>query len=604
MSLFLSCCAQDLETNENQEENKENLNKSGGKERILRLNHQENFPENIKYFKITGEKNIYKEDSPHDIYNLNSQDKIIDFSNLCMFCGSKNCNSEKFEKEKDCAIKGLISNLFYDCIFTSQRPNTALIKKYDLVKNFKINNIKLIINCEIHGEHPKCGPIKGLESDSGYTYSPSCFIEEDIDYLNCGFQEDDCPPTLDFMLDIVKKVSYVIKYKSGKVFVHGHSADGRSCLVVACFAIFYFNKTAEESIKEIRKKRNNSINNKIQEEFCEKFEIYVKMLKNIFPRRPISIDKFIKSQNDIIIGLNNVNKSFIISSFFRNNSYEEDEIYNIINVNYIPKIFIKCLDKIISLKNKLNIQNEELYKLLNEQNIFSQNEYNQIILIKKEINKNLWDLFDKNENILIFIELFFGWINENVICCINPEKIDKLNKASLNSSLKLDEILKGNQQINSTELIEFIIIIKKIFSKAEYEIIKYISIFISLIYPQSKNENDFNNQEIIEFKKFLYKLDLNLLGYNFYNIKESSSLNELKEYIVAKNLILIIDFFIFYSYDKNTSIKKENKKNDWIADYLSLKQNFEKNFSSNEDEHLLFFKFKPKINLESIKSFL
>ena len=62
-----------------------------------------------------------------------------------------------------------------------------------MVKNFKINNIKLIINCEIHGEHPKCGPIKGLESDSGYTYSPSCFIEEDIDYLNCGFQEVSYP---------------------------------------------------------------------------------------------------------------------------------------------------------------------------------------------------------------------------------------------------------------------------------------------------------------------------------------------------------------------------------------------------------------------------
>ena len=29
-----------------------------------------------------------------------------------------------------------------------------------------MNNIKLIINCEIYGEHPKCGPIKGLELDS------------------------------------------------------------------------------------------------------------------------------------------------------------------------------------------------------------------------------------------------------------------------------------------------------------------------------------------------------------------------------------------------------------------------------------------------------
>ena len=62
------------------------------------------------------------------------------------------------------------------------------------------------------------------------------------------------------MLDIVKKISYAIKCKNGKVFVHGHSADGRSCLVVACFAIFYLNKTAEETIKEIRKKRKDAIN--------------------------------------------------------------------------------------------------------------------------------------------------------------------------------------------------------------------------------------------------------------------------------------------------------------------------------------------------------
>lgn len=256
MSLFLSCCAQDLESNENQEKNKENLNKSGGKERILRLNQQENFSENIKYFKITGEKNIYEKNTPQDIYNLNSQNKLIDFSNLCMFCGGKDCTSENYVKEKDCAIKGLISDLFYDCIFSSQRPNTALIKKYDLGKKFKEHNIKLMVNCEIHGEHPKCGPIKGLESDSGYTYSPSSFIEEGIDYLNCGFQEGECPPTLDFMLDIVKKISYAIKCKKGKVFVHGH----RSCLVVACFAIFYLNKTAEETIKEIRKKRKDAIN--------------------------------------------------------------------------------------------------------------------------------------------------------------------------------------------------------------------------------------------------------------------------------------------------------------------------------------------------------
>ena len=57
------------------------------------------------------------------------------------------------------------------------------------------------------------------------------------------------------------------------------------------------------------------------------------MLKNIFTKRPISIDKFIKYQNDIVIDKNNINKSFIISSFFNNNSFEDDEISNMINVN-------------------------------------------------------------------------------------------------------------------------------------------------------------------------------------------------------------------------------------------------------------------------------
>ena len=57
------------------------------------------------------------------------------------------------------------------------------------------------------------------------------------------------------------------------------------------------------------------------------------MLKNIFPRRPISIDKFVKYQNDIVFDMNNINKSFIISYFFNNNSFEDDEISNMINVN-------------------------------------------------------------------------------------------------------------------------------------------------------------------------------------------------------------------------------------------------------------------------------
>ena len=601
MSLIFGCFSKNIE--ENLEENSKTLKKLIGKERILKLNKDEIFEEKLKYFKKKEIKNIYENEIPNDIFNLNPENKIFDFSNWCLFCGGNYCNSEKFLDEKECIVKGLISDLFYDCIFTSQRPNTNLIKKFNLIESFKMNNIKLIINCEIYGEHPKCGPIKGLELDSGFTYLPSCFVEEGIEYLNYGFPEDECPPTLDFMLDIVKKISYVIKYNKSKVFIHGHSADGRSCLVVACFGIFYFNKTANEAIKEIKEKRENAFNNKIYEEFCEKFEIYIKMLKTIFTKRPISIDKFIKFQNDINIDLNQKNIPFFLSNFFNNNYIIEHDFSEIINVNYIPNIFLKCLGKIIFFKNKLNLQNIELYQLLNEQNIFSQDEYNQIILIKEDINKNIWDSFEKNENILIFIELFFTWINENVIACINSEKIYKLFKLPINSTVKFEDVFMENYHINAEEFKEIAKIFSKIFSKTELECIKIISIFISLIYPNKKDENDINSEEISEFKKFIYRLSFLLLGYNLYKMNDFSSISGSKEYLCAKNLILIIELFIFYYLDKDedTKVDKKNENVDFLNDYLDMKRKINENIYNDNNHLLLFIKTKNNINLKSIK---
>ena len=396
MSFILSCCSQNNEKDENSLKNK--LQKISGKERILKLTYKDDFPEEIKYFKISKEENIYENQLSNDTFNINSQNSFFDFSNLCLLCGGNNCSSEYYNENKKYAIKGLISELLYNNIYVSQRPNTELINKYKIIQSFKANNIKLIINCQIQGEHPKCGPLNGLEPDSGYTYSPSCFIEQNIDYINCGFKENEGPPTLDFMLNIIKKISYIIHNNLGKIFVHGHSADGRCCLVVACFAIFYFNKTADETINEIRKKRQNAINNAKQEEFCKKFEIYMNMIKNIFPGRPISINKFIKYQNDINIIYNIPN---IITTFFKDINNKEIDLNEMININYVPKIIVKCCDKIISLKNNFKIKNEELYNLLINQNNITQNEYNEIVLIKKELNKNIWESFDKSENLLV-----------------------------------------------------------------------------------------------------------------------------------------------------------------------------------------------------------
>ena len=598
MSFILSCCAQNNEKDENSLKNK--FQKISGKERILKLTYKDDFPEEIKYFKITKEENIYENQLSNDTFNINSQNSFFDFSNLCLLCGGNYCSSEYSNENNKYAIKGLISELLYNNIYVSQRPNTELINKYKIIQSFKANNIKLIINCQIQGEHPKCGPINGLEPDSGYTYSPSCFIEENIDYINCGFKENEGPPTLDFMLYIVKKISYIIYNKLGKIFVHGHSADGRCCLVVACFAIFYYNKTADETINEIRKKRQNSINNSKQEEFCKKFEIYMNMIKNIFPGRPISINKFIKYQNDINIQYNIPD---IITNFFKD--IQVIDINEIININYIPKIIVKCCDKIISLKNKFKIKNEELYNLLIEQNNITQNEYNEIVLIKKALNKNIWDLFDNSENLIVTIELLYIWLNSYVINCVSPKKIEKLYTTKISDTYNFSNIFKSNYQLTTNELHDFIKIFKLILSKTEYEIIKFFSIFISLIYPGIKNAQNIYSEDINKFKRLLYKLAFLILGFNLDKIKDLSY--ESKEFLCAKNLIYIFEFLIFYSSNEdNNIIKVENKESDWFNDYLNKKNLFEEKDKIYNDDNdiLLFLKNRPKIDFVSIKSFL
>ena len=600
MSFILSCCSQNNEKDENSLKNK--LQKISGKERILKLTYKDDFPEEIKYFKISKEENIYENQLSNDTFNINSQNSFFDFSNLCLLCGGNNCSSEYYNENNKYAIKGLISELLYNNIYVSQRPNTELINKYKIIQSFKANNIKLIINCQIQGEHPKCGPLNGLEPDSGYTYSPSCFIEQNIDYINCGFKENEGPPTLDFMLNIIKKISYIIHNNLGKIFVHGHSADGRCCLVVACFAIFYFNKTADETINEIRKKRQNAINNGKQEEFCKKFEIYMNMSKNIFPGRPISINKFIKYQNDINIIYNIPN---IITTFFKDINNKEIDLNEMININYVPKIIVKCCDKIISLKNNFKIKNEELYNLLINQNNITQNEYNEIVLIKKELNKNIWESFDKSENLLVIIELLYIWLNSYVINCINPKKIEKLYITKISDIYNFSDIFKNKHQLTSIEINDFIKIFKIILSKTEYETIKFISIFISLIYPGIKNAQNINSEDINSFKRLLYKIAFLILGFNLDKINDLSY--ESKEFSCAKNLIYIFDFFIFYSLNEDDNIiKVENNEFNWFDDYLNKKKIFEEKdkIYNDDDDILIFLKNRPKVDFVSIKSFL
>ena len=644
MSFLFNCCSQNAE-GDYLTQDIETETKISGKDRILRLNQQEYFSEYTKYFKTEEEKNIFENDTStaNDIFNLNKNNQLLNIknSNLCVFCGGENCKYEDPSLYKNSAIRGLISDLFYDCIYASQRPSTALIKKYDLINSFKNNNIKLIVNCEIHGEHPNCGPNRGLEFESGYAYSPSLFIAENIDVLNCGYEEMTAPFTLDFMIDIVKKIAYVIKYENGRVLVHCHSGNGRTCLVIVCFLIYYFNLTAEEAIKEVRKKREKAINNDSQEEYCHKFEIYVNILKTVFTGKQIPIENHIKNQIDLDFNINNnINIPYMIKLYFNNKSSDIEANNNnispdIVKIKCIPKILMICLDKIIQLKINNNLNNDVLYSILNGMNQITKEEINELGLIKKKINKNNWDLLTNNENLSIITELLFSWINENVKECISPKKINRLwnkcskifnnninsanntnNTNSSNDNTKnnsestnknnFEEFMRGNYPVKKNKIYEFMNIFKIIFSKTECEIIKYISIFLTFIYPRVTNEKKVSPDTIKEYKRFLFKFCFFLLGYNLDKVNALSDNKNLKEMNDVKKFILILEFFIFYSRKdekKETNSNDNYFNNDWLANYLALKNEYESYELNNNDDIMLFLNEKPKIDFISVKYF-
>jgi len=547
------------------------------------------------YIKLTNKSKSYSKYS-----NKYSQEKdkngnsIFDMKMpyICLFCGGEACKYENPSKEIKSDIDGLIANLYFDCIYASQRPCTKLIKKYDLIETFKQKNIKLIVNCQINGEHPYCGPNNGLEKDSGFSYSPSLFIAEGIEVLCKGFQDLTPPHTFNFMLDIVKRMAYVIKYKKGRVLVHCHAGNGRTGIVNVCFFIYYFNLSYSEALNEVRKLRKKGVEKPLQELYCQKFGEYIKDVKNLFPNKRKKIGDYIHNQNIMNYNFDRdkiIIPSIVISYYFKNNNKSiknKNDIYKkIIDINFIPKLIFECIEKIIKQKifNKINIQ--KLYNIINGKEDVNEEQF-QIEQIIAQLKNYNWDNFEKEKNINIISEILFIWLNNNVICCISPQKIEKTINDAINLYLVNTENLKSKEETNKNEnaghnikqlferyindnnkykdeIKKILEMIKVNLTKVEYEIIKYLSLFLQIIYPTNNTfdesnlenkENGFYNDMFDEYKRFLYKLSLFLLGYNLDKINSYPDyLSPSNELLHSKMLIFIFELFIFYYNDSNIS---------------------------------------------------
>ena len=563
-----------------------------GKDRIYKLSHNEELNDYTQSFCHSESNEINPPNKLLEKYNLNNSIFEMKMPYICIFCGGESCKWEDPSIRKNSAIHGLLADLYYDCVYACQRPSTCLIKN------------------------------KGLEEDCGFSYSPSAFISEGIEVLCKGFKDLTPPDTLDFMLDVVRKMAYVVKYKKGRILVHCHAGNGRTGIVIVCFFMFYFNKTYQEALTELRKLRKKGVEKIPQEIYCQKFGSKRQKIHVFLKNQKILDYDFDKSFiNSIVI-------SYYLKDFNISNIKELSN--KIVDINFIPKLIFECIEKIIEIKIFTNMSLKELYLILNGMNVLKENSLQAIKIIREELKVNNWDTFKIQNDIAIINELLFIWMNECVFNCIDPQKIeqiindfilliipsqnnstlpeskisnDKLNTIDnelLNKIQKLFEICIDNPKNQNMEILNKMINITKLsLSKLEYETIKYISIFLQIIYPTNKfnidwtdlNNNINNNiddSNIYEFKRFLYRFSLFLLGYNLDKINSTpNKFLKSKELLQAKMLIFIFELFIFHKNDSLFNLNEFTRNNEVLLE--------------NED---LFFKYKNSNELRSIKNFL
>ena len=601
-----------------------------GKDRIYKLYRNETLSNYTKSFYRAESTDFSSRNKLLEKYNIDNSIFEMKMPYICLFCGGESCKWENPFIRKNSNIRGLLADLFFDCVYASQRPSTCLIKDYNLLEVFKQKKIKLIVNCQINGEHPYCGPNKGLEEDCGFSYSPAVFISEGIEVLCKGFKDLTPPDTLDFILEIVRKMAYVVKYKKGRVLVHCHAGNGRTGIVLVCFFMFYFNKSYNDALSDLRKLRKKGVEKVPQEIFCQKFGDYINEIKNFFPNKRQKIHFFVKNQKILDYNFSKKFTPSIAICYYLKDSHIEnnEEIYNkILDVDFVPKIIFECIEKIIQNKILNNLSLKELYLELNGMNELNQDFFNKIKKIKSQLKTNNWDEFKNQNDISIISELLFVWMNECIYYCIEPKKMEKItnqfisfffpnqkNKSlpeltiSENDIIYIDNnLLEGIQKLfdkcidnkesqNPEVFKKMIYLIKAELSKLEYETIKYISIFLQIIYPTNKLNNDWvdinskenkNINNIYEYKRFLYKFCLFLLGYNLdkVNLTPNKFLKS-KELLHSKMLIFILELFIFYQNNNN---------------YVNIFNNDEANNQENKD---IFFKYKNSNDFNSIKNYL
>ncbi|KAL3064507.1 hypothetical protein OYC64_000715 [Pagothenia borchgrevinki] len=219
-------------------------------------------------------------------------------------CGGPACkyDNPNYWSDNQQAITGLYSSWITDHLLAMSRPSTEIIKKYHIIDQFRRDAIKTVINLQIPGEHASCG--NPLEPESGFSYRPEVFMENNIYFYNFGWS-DYGVANLTTMLDIVKVMAFALQ--EGKIAIHCHAGLGRTGVLIACFLAYATRMTANQAILFVRAKRPNSIQTRGQLGCVRDFVQFLAPLRSVFscaePRfNPVTLSQYLNRQRHILHG--------------------------------------------------------------------------------------------------------------------------------------------------------------------------------------------------------------------------------------------------------------------------------------------------------------
>lgn len=505
----------------------------------------------MKREKISKDEEHHKKEFKKNI-ELKSQFK-------CLFCGGKKCPYENYLNNPNFAIEGLHCDLIENTIYAGQRPCNFLIKKFNLINKFLSNNIGLIVNLQKQGEHPYCGPGE-IDYLSGYSYNPSLFASEGIKVKLAGWRELS-PESNNFMLDIVKEMAYTIKVENKKVYVHCHTGNSRTAIVVGCYMIYSNKSKALDACELAKHYREKFFEKKDQIKYCVRFQEYLASLREIFTIEKYPVAWFLKNQWDLEVRLRDAKSK---------------------NVNYIPYIIYKSLNKLLQMKNdpKRPYSNNGIYRALNGSLEITDDTFVQIKYMMSKINAGFWEALDQCDSTVILSEIFYLWVDESVKFCVSPKRVIKIVKNE-QFILNIDNILGGKCN-NANTLFEMYSFLKKIFKKYEFELFKFLGDFIDKIYPNSSNTltNNTNNS-----RKSISNVSMKSSNKDafFHEVKTTFSKDESEEYyrMVEKIAIYIVGYNIDLLYDEEVMIN-ENSINGSFGDVTIISKSLCS--SNNKDD--------------------